>query len=139
MLESPFNLLTGCSLRPATFLKETLVQVFSGNFCKIFKYSFYVEQLQTAYFSKEKRIIIIVIITIIIINFFYIGNHINIFCKIFVTIAILINNMLLKPMVLSQISNNFHKFQQITKQGKEMYNVRKTVINADYKYPMFCK
>ena len=27
-------------------------------------------------------------------------------------------------MVLSQISNKFHKFQQITKQGKEMYNVR---------------
>ena len=42
-------------------------------------------------------------------------------------------------MVLSQISNKFHKFQQITKQGKEMYNVRQTGINADYKYPMFCK
>ena len=42
-------------------------------------------------------------------------------------------------MVLSQISNKFHKFQQITKQGKEMYNVRQTGINADYNYPMFCK
>ena len=42
-------------------------------------------------------------------------------------------------MVLSQISNKFHKFQQITKQGKEMYNVRQTEINADYKYPMFFK
>ena len=39
-------------------------------------------------------------------------------------------------MVLSQISNKFHKFQQITKQGKEMCNVRQTGIN---KYPMFCK
>ena len=29
-------------------------------------------------------------------------------------------------MVLSQISNKFHKFQQINKQGKEMYNVRQT-------------
>ena len=42
-------------------------------------------------------------------------------------------------MVLSQISNKFHKFQQITKEGKEMYNVRQTGINADYKYSMFCK
>ena len=42
-------------------------------------------------------------------------------------------------MVLSQISNKFHKFQQITKQGKEIYNVKQTIINADYKYPMFCK
>ena len=33
-------------------------------------------------------------------------------------------------MVLSQISNKFHKFQQITKQGKEMYNVRQTGIKA---------
>ena len=40
-------------------------------------------------------------------------------------------------MVLSQISNKFHKFQQITKQGKEMYNVRQTRKNADYKYPIF--
>ena len=42
-------------------------------------------------------------------------------------------------MVTSQILNKFHKFQQITKQGKEMYNVKKMGINADYKYPMFCK
>ena len=42
-------------------------------------------------------------------------------------------------MVLSQVSNKFHKFQQITKQGKEMHNVRQTGINADYKYSMFCK
>ena len=42
-------------------------------------------------------------------------------------------------MVLSQISNKFHKFKQITKQGKEMYNVRQTEINADCKYPMSCK
>ena len=42
-------------------------------------------------------------------------------------------------MVLSQISNTFRKLQQITKQGKEMYNVRQTGINADDKYPMFCK
>ena len=42
-------------------------------------------------------------------------------------------------MVLNQISNKFHKFQQITKQGKEMHNVRQTGINADYKYSMFCK
>ena len=27
-------------------------------------------------------------------------------------------------MVLDQISNKFHKFQQTTKQRKEMYNVR---------------
>ena len=40
-------------------------------------------------------------------------------------------------MVLSQTSNKFHKFQQITKQGKEIYNVRKTTKNADYKYPIF--
>ena len=39
-------------------------------------------------------------------------------------------------MVLSDISN---KFQQITKQGKEMYYVRQTGINADYEYPVFCK
>ena len=39
-------------------------------------------------------------------------------------------------MVLSQISNKFHKFQQITKQGKQMYNVRQTGINADCKYPV---
>ena len=38
-------------------------------------------------------------------------------------------------MVLSQISNKSHKFQQITKQGKEMYNGRQRGINADYKYP----
>ena len=42
-------------------------------------------------------------------------------------------------MVLSQISNKFHKSQQITKQGKEMYSVSQTGINADYKYPMVCK
>ena len=42
-------------------------------------------------------------------------------------------------MVLSQISNKFHKLQQITKQGKEMYYVRQTGINADYEYPVFCK
>ena len=42
-------------------------------------------------------------------------------------------------MVPSQISNKFHKFQQITTQGKEKYNVKQTGINADYKYPMFCK
>ena len=42
-------------------------------------------------------------------------------------------------MVLSQISNKFHKSQQITKKGKEMYNVTQTGINAGYKYPMFCK
>ena len=42
-------------------------------------------------------------------------------------------------MALIQISNKFHKFQQITKQGKEMCNVRQTGINSDYKYPMFCK
>ena len=42
-------------------------------------------------------------------------------------------------MVLSQISSKFHKFQQITKQEKEMYNVRQKEINANYKYPMFCK
>ena len=42
-------------------------------------------------------------------------------------------------MVLSQISNKFHKFQQITKQGKEIYNVRQTGINADYKYSTFFK
>ena len=41
-------------------------------------------------------------------------------------------------MVLSQISDKFHKFQQITKQGKEMYNVRQTEKNADCKYPIFC-
>ena len=41
-------------------------------------------------------------------------------------------------MVLSQISNKLHKFQQITKQGKEMYNVRQTEKNADCKYPIFC-
>ena len=41
-------------------------------------------------------------------------------------------------MVLSQISNKLHKFQQITKQGKGMYNVRQTGINADFKYPMTC-
>ena len=39
-------------------------------------------------------------------------------------------------MVLSHISN---KFQQITKQGKEMYYVRQTGINADYEYPVLCK
>ena len=27
-------------------------------------------------------------------------------------------------MVQSQASNKFHKFEQITKQGKEMYNMR---------------
>ena len=42
-------------------------------------------------------------------------------------------------MVLSQISNKFHKFQQITKQGNEIDKVRQTGINADYKYPLFCK
>ena len=42
-------------------------------------------------------------------------------------------------MVVSQISNKFWKFQQITKPGKEMYNVRQTGINADYKYAMICK
>ena len=42
-------------------------------------------------------------------------------------------------MVLSQISNKFHKFQQMTKQGKEMYNVKQTGINADNKCLMFCK
>ena len=47
--------------------------------------------------------------------------------------------MLIKANGLSQISNKFDKFQQITKQGKEMYNVRQTGINADYKYPTFCK
>ena len=46
----------------------------------------------------------------------------------------------LKPIVLIQVSNKFHKFQQTTtKQGKEMYNVRQTGINTNYKYPMFCK
>ena len=42
-------------------------------------------------------------------------------------------------MVVNQISNKFCKFQQITKQGKEMYNVRQPGINADCKYPMLCK
>ena len=42
-------------------------------------------------------------------------------------------------MVLSQISNKFHKFQPITKPGKEIYNVRQTGKNVDYKYPIFCK
>ena len=42
-------------------------------------------------------------------------------------------------MVLSQISNKFDKFQQITKQGKEMYNLRQRGVNADYKHLMFCK
>ena len=42
-------------------------------------------------------------------------------------------------MDLSQISNKFHKFRQITKQGKEMYNARQTEKNADCKYTIFCK
>ena len=42
-------------------------------------------------------------------------------------------------MVLSQIPNNFHKSQEITKTGKEKCNVRQTRINADHKYPMLCK
>ena len=33
-------------------------------------------------------------------------------------------------MVLSQISNKFHKFQQITKQGKEMYKVRQMAVES---------
>ena len=47
--------------------------------------------------------------------------------------------MLIKANDPKLISNKFHKFQQITKQGKEKYNVRQTGINVDYKYPMFCK
>ena len=42
-------------------------------------------------------------------------------------------------MVPSQISNKSHKFQQITKQVKEMHNVRQTGKKADYKYPIFTK
>ena len=41
-------------------------------------------------------------------------------------------------MILSQISNKFHKSQQLTKQVKEMYKVKQTRKNADYKYPRFC-
>ena len=46
--------------------------------------------------------------------------------------------MLIKANGLRHTSNKFQKFQQITKQGKEMYNVRQTGINAEYKYSMFC-
>ena len=51
----------------------------------------------------------------------------------------LINNILIKANCPKSNSNKVHKFQQITKQGKEMYNVRQTGTNADYKYSMFCK
>ena len=46
--------------------------------------------------------------------------------------------MLIKANGPKSNSDKFHKFQQITKQGKEMYNVRQTRKNADYKYPIFC-
>ena len=62
--------------------------------------------------------------------FFYIDNHINIFYKnIYIVIAILINNMLetdQRQWFLSQISNKFHRFQQITKQGEVNVNKRQT-------------
>ena len=44
-------------LRPATLLKETLAQVFSGEFCEIFKNTFFTEHLLTTAFVADQIIL----------------------------------------------------------------------------------